>query len=1088
MATLTRLASTLTAKYFPSSSLTDAFYMDGRLNGKRETKQADITIDKEERGFFFSVFTHPTIPGFEIGTLPPFEPQLRGMCNEVKFGHKEIDGMIEKFLSTAVDVSGKMRLTDPNARSPYFSGIIVRDSEAFAVTIGNGLAFLFRDDTLFPLTDAGVPMEPIDAYGNRVGDFNYFCSSKTANALWSNFFTLSPDDCIILCNKAVYDALGQREILRILTDADDQCDAAGVVITQASARMPNTPMQFSISFVESVTADEKKGLFGRKKKVKEEDTSDMSIKSTIDGGVVGAAAKAAADAGFVNFAAETAGTAAAAAAGTAAGAAAVQAGVEFLDKSVDESKNTDPSPEEVMKKLFGEVTKQEAEKEIPIPSPEASPFVVSVSETPAEPVAPVVAEPVAPVAVEPVVPQTTVSDTPFTPEVTDEPTKPVDASVLGLRNDGLLAQALKELGEQKSKEEAEAAVEAAAETVVPEVTEVPEVSEEIKETTEILRSVNVDATPDQVEKIEVKDDVSDLPFAPVDEKISAVPPDVTGKPEEIVFAPENSDGDFLEVKTPSAEDSFDPYSVGDSEEMKNAGPFVFGDSANSELPVEIPSEDVSEIPVPDFEINNPKPEIKEEDKLNVDFPEFTKAEEPEAEPVQEVSEPESDEGTIVLPFANGAETVAEPEAPADIPEMPTYDGNTFDTPVNAVSSEETIGTANPETLSYGEYEETDPSLAAPPYQPYGSEPFTTDDQDAFGKYEDTITQANNYDNSYEQFEQRVEEYPDAGAGTQDTAAQAYAETQTMDDNNMYPNPEYDSGTASASSGNSVDDDWIMGILGMDDDNEPAPAAAPQTPPPYARGGAPKSQYNPTAGRGPNAQASARPGSPANPYGAPSGGNRKVKMKLNRNGYAFLAVCGVFIILLIVAVVVIAKSCGDKEIKPAETSQTSATETTNDVLKETKATEATTEPDPTAPIARFKFSENIGFRTWWDVFHYAYGIDLADSSDPKIAIIIEYNKFDPATYKPNAGDEILLPPKAVIEGTVSSGSNAGSGETTPGETTSADELNGTVKVQDGGETTAAAAETTAAGAAETTAAAAAETTAAAETQATTAAAQ
>ena len=79
-------------------------------------------------------------------------------------------------------------------------------------------------------------MEAIDAYGNRVGDFQYYCSSKTANALWSNFFTLTPDDCIILCNKAVYDALGQREILRILTDADDQCDAAGAVITQASAK------------------------------------------------------------------------------------------------------------------------------------------------------------------------------------------------------------------------------------------------------------------------------------------------------------------------------------------------------------------------------------------------------------------------------------------------------------------------------------------------------------------------------------------------------------------------------------------------------------------------------------------------------------------------------------------------------------------------------------------------------------------------------------------------------------------------------------------------------------------------------------
>ena len=290
MATLTRLASTLTARYFPSSSLTDAFYLDGRLCGKRETRQADITIDKDERGFFFSLFTHPTIEGFEPGTIPPFEPQLRGLCNEVKNGHKEIDAMIEKFLSTAVEVAGTTKLIDNEVRDPYFSGVIVRDSEAFAVTIGGGLAFLYRDDTMFPLTDAGIPMEPIDAYGNRVGDFQYYCSSKTANALWSNFFTLTPDDCIILCNKAIYDALGQREILRILTDAEDQCDAAGLILTQASARMPNTPMQISISFVESVTKEEKRGLFGRKKKKDDYDSeSHELLESTVEGGMVGGA-------------------------------------------------------------------------------------------------------------------------------------------------------------------------------------------------------------------------------------------------------------------------------------------------------------------------------------------------------------------------------------------------------------------------------------------------------------------------------------------------------------------------------------------------------------------------------------------------------------------------------------------------------------------------------------------------------------------------------------------------------------------------------------------------------------------------------
>ena len=302
MATLTRLASTLTARYFPSSTLTDAFYLDGRLCGKRETRQADITIDKDERGFFFSLFTHPAIEGFEPGTIPPFEPQLRGLCNEVKNGHKEIDAMIEKFLSTAVEVAGTTKLIDNESRDPYFTGVIVRDSEAFAVTIGGGLAFLYRDDTLFPLTDAGIPMEPIDAYGNRVGDFQYYCSSKTANALWSNFFTLTPDDCIILCNKSIYDALGQREILRILTDAEDQCDAAGLILTQASARMPNTPMQISISFVENVTKEEKKGLFGKKKKAKDyESESHELLESTVEGGEVGAAAKAIADAGFVSL-------------------------------------------------------------------------------------------------------------------------------------------------------------------------------------------------------------------------------------------------------------------------------------------------------------------------------------------------------------------------------------------------------------------------------------------------------------------------------------------------------------------------------------------------------------------------------------------------------------------------------------------------------------------------------------------------------------------------------------------------------------------------------------------------------------------
>lgn len=417
MAKITRLASTLIARYYPSKTLIDAFYMDGRLFGKRESRNADITIDKEEKGFFFSVFSHPTIPGYEPGMVPPYEPQLRAICNEVKFGRKPIDEMISGFLSTAVDITGKMKLQDQDNRAPYFSGIIVHDSEAFAVTIGTGLAFLYRNDALYPLTDAGIPMEPIDAFGNRVGDFYNYVSSKTANALWSNITTLSVDDCIILCNKAVYDALGQRELLRILDEAEDQCDAAGTVITQAAANMPNTPMQFSISFVESIVADEKKGFFSRfSKKNKEEDDENMSIKSTFEGGIIGAAAGAVASAGFqtgidaADVASASAASSAAAisfgdaAVTTAAGAAASsmpeikipdeafgmvvpdkpetpKQGVEFLDSSVDVVPTKEVSAEDMMKSLFGDmeaskVENDELQKKAEDDAKSISPFVM----------------------------------------------------------------------------------------------------------------------------------------------------------------------------------------------------------------------------------------------------------------------------------------------------------------------------------------------------------------------------------------------------------------------------------------------------------------------------------------------------------------------------------------------------------------------------------------------------------------------------------------------------------------------------------------------------------------------------------------
>ena len=283
MAKMTRLATTVTARYYPAPDLTDAFYMDGRISGKRETRSADITIDKEDRGFFFSVFSHGASAGRDASLEPPYEAPLRKLYTEMKTGRKLLDHVIGDLVNTAVSVTGRMKIQTGNARSPFFAGAIVKDSEAFAITMGKGLAFLYRDDTLFPLTATDIKIDPVNTQRQRVDDFHNYCASKAATALCSNIVQLKMDDCLILCNREVYEALGQQEMLRILYEAEDQCDAAGVVVTEASAKLPGVPMQFMISFVEAVSAPEKGGLFGfgRKKTAQAYDDEDDAIEVPI---------------------------------------------------------------------------------------------------------------------------------------------------------------------------------------------------------------------------------------------------------------------------------------------------------------------------------------------------------------------------------------------------------------------------------------------------------------------------------------------------------------------------------------------------------------------------------------------------------------------------------------------------------------------------------------------------------------------------------------------------------------------------------------------------------------------------------------
>ena len=491
--------------------------------------------------------------------------------------------------------------------------------------------------------------------------------------------------------------------------------------------------------------------------------------------------------------------------------------------------------------------------------------------------------------------------------------------------------------------------------------------------------------------------------------------------------------------------------------------------------------------------------MKEEDKLNVDFPETEKPQEavaePEAPAAQEVipEEPVASvpsEDDIVLPFGDPAFVSGEEDNTQvkadDVPQMPLYDSDNYNNPVNAVGSEQNVSQPFENASFYGDYagaEAQEPVTEVPPYQPYGAEAFSAADQSSFGTYgsqpadaqggapmdDNGYSEFGSFDNGYvpgnDQPQGGFDEYSqtgyqDAGAAEspfyQQEGYQEFGAQQQEGYGEEFAQPQ-----ASASSSASLDDEWFNNILGVDDagqtfggeqsygfseSGEETKAAAPdsQQQAQYTNPG--QTSYRPS-GSGPNNNGRPTGSAPRTSASAGKGGSGGgKKMKLNRNGYMFIAFLAILLICIIIVVALIARGCS-KKTKPTETVPSLSSEETT--TETTMPSTAATLPDASAPIGYFVFSDNIGYRTWWDVFHTVYGIDIENNKDPRIAIIITYNKLDPATYTgPNSGDKLLLPPPGVLTGEIENTWSAGAAaETTAaaGETTANDEITSSIHI-------------------------------------------
>ena len=215
----TRIAASLNADYRSDENVKDSFYLDGRIARKRESRGADISSFGEDRGFFYAVFASHDLNIDSSGSESI--AVLNNLTEAIKQSNDKIDNEINDLADCAVEVGGRATIAREGVRQSYFAGIIVKEAEVAAVTTGGACIFLYRNNAIFPLTGCDIELINADYHGNAIDNMDDFSAGVAGTIRYSNIAQLQSGDGLILCNKEVMEAIGQRGLLSVLYNYDD---------------------------------------------------------------------------------------------------------------------------------------------------------------------------------------------------------------------------------------------------------------------------------------------------------------------------------------------------------------------------------------------------------------------------------------------------------------------------------------------------------------------------------------------------------------------------------------------------------------------------------------------------------------------------------------------------------------------------------------------------------------------------------------------------------------------------------------------------------------------------------------------------
>ena len=257
MAKLTRLATTVTSHEIKNDSLINIFYLDGRSNRFPQTNDLDITLDRTALGFYLNISSTRKKDANRDNLLEKRVSQ--DQITEAIKTNADIDSVVNDMAENAIKLTGKFNLDMQKRESrPYYSGVIIKESELAAVTLGEAVAFLYRDEALYPLTENDFNFKAENFHGQAVDNYDIYAAGRAGSIKYSNIAQLRVDDCIILVTNNVVKYLGQKNLLKILDEAYDQQESAELIHEYMTLKHPNEPFQFMMSFVEDIFVTNKK--------------------------------------------------------------------------------------------------------------------------------------------------------------------------------------------------------------------------------------------------------------------------------------------------------------------------------------------------------------------------------------------------------------------------------------------------------------------------------------------------------------------------------------------------------------------------------------------------------------------------------------------------------------------------------------------------------------------------------------------------------------------------------------------------------------------------------------------------------------